>query len=74
MSPENQGVFQLLKEVTFRRILTFYNSRKWCHFWGGLSTVLVACITVTGSVIIIVVKHSIETHYLSLEEMGKGHA
>ncbi len=24
MSPENQGVFQILKEVTFRRILTFY--------------------------------------------------
>ena len=35
-----------------------------------LSTVLVACITVTGSVIIIVVKHTIETHYLSLEKMG----
>jgi len=32
MSPENQGVFQLLKEVTFRRILAFYNSRKWGHF------------------------------------------
>ena len=29
MSPGNQGVFQLLKEVTFRRILEFYNSRKW---------------------------------------------
>jgi hypothetical protein len=26
MSPENQGVFQLIKEVTFRRILAFYNS------------------------------------------------
>ena len=26
MSPENQGVFQLLNEVTFRRILVFYNS------------------------------------------------
>ena len=32
MSLENQGVFQLLKKVTFRRILTFYNSRKWGHF------------------------------------------
>ena len=42
-------------------------------FQGVLSTVLVACITVTGSVIIIVVKHTIETHYLSLEEMGNGH-
>ena len=29
LSPENQGVFQLLKEVIFRRILAFYNSRKW---------------------------------------------
>jgi len=28
MSPENQGVFQLLKDVTFRGILAFYNSRK----------------------------------------------
>ncbi len=26
MSPANQGVFQLLKEVTFRGILTFYSS------------------------------------------------
>ena len=32
MSPENQGVFQLLKEVTFRRILAFYISRKWDHY------------------------------------------
>ena len=32
MSPENQGVFQLLKEVTFRRILAFYSSRTWGHF------------------------------------------
>ncbi len=32
MSPGNQGVFQLLKEVTFRRILTFYSSEKWGHF------------------------------------------
>ncbi len=32
MSPENQGVFLLLKEVTFRRILAFYNARKWGHF------------------------------------------
>ncbi len=31
MAPENQAVFQLLKEVTFRRILAFYNSRKWGH-------------------------------------------
>ncbi len=29
MSPGNQGVFQLLKEVTFRRILTF------CSSWEG---------------------------------------
>jgi len=31
MSPENLGVFQLLKEVTFRKPLTFYCSRKWGH-------------------------------------------
>jgi len=34
MSPENQGVFQLLKEVAFRRILGFYSSRKWNHSGG----------------------------------------
>ena len=34
MSLENQGFFQLLKEVTFRRILVFYNSRKWGRFRG----------------------------------------
>ena len=34
MSPENRGVFQLLKEVTFRRILAFYSSQKWGHFGG----------------------------------------
>jgi len=33
MSLENQGVFQLLKEVTFRGILAFYNSRKWDYSW-----------------------------------------
>jgi hypothetical protein len=32
MSPGNQGVFQLQKEVTFQRILTFYNMCKWNHF------------------------------------------
>jgi hypothetical protein len=32
MSPGNQGVFQLLKEVTFRRILVFYSERKWVYF------------------------------------------
>jgi hypothetical protein len=32
MSPENCGVFQLLKEVTFRRILTFCSSQKWGCF------------------------------------------
>ena len=36
MSPENQGVFQLLKDGTFRRILAFYNHRKWSHFSGDL--------------------------------------
>jgi len=34
MSPGNQGVFQLLKEVTFRRIVGFCSSRKWGHFEG----------------------------------------
>ncbi len=34
MSPENQGVFQPLKEVTFRRNLAFYGSRKWGGFGG----------------------------------------
>jgi len=32
MSPGNQGVFKLLKEVTFRGIVGFYNSRNWGHF------------------------------------------
>ena len=32
MSPGNQGVFQLLKEITFRNILAFYSLRKWSHF------------------------------------------
>ena len=35
MSPENQGVFQLMKEVTFRGILVFYNLRKWGYFEGA---------------------------------------
>ncbi len=28
MSPENQGVFQLLKKVDFRRILGFFTTRE----------------------------------------------
>jgi hypothetical protein len=32
MSPGNQGVFQFMKEVTFQRIMAFYNLRKWGHF------------------------------------------
>ncbi len=32
MSPGLGGVFWLLKEVTFRIILTFYNVRKWGLF------------------------------------------
>ncbi len=27
MSPENQGAFKLLKEVTYRRILTFFKAQ-----------------------------------------------
>ncbi len=38
MSPGNCGVFQLLKKVAFRRILAFYNSRKWGHFGGAWDT------------------------------------
>jgi len=37
MSLENCGVFQLLKEVTFRRNLELYDARKWIHFHGALS-------------------------------------
>jgi len=36
MSPENPGVLQLLKEMTFRRILEFYNSGKWGHFGASM--------------------------------------
>ena len=36
MSPENQGVFLLLKEVTFRRIKVFYCSKKWGHFGASV--------------------------------------
>jgi hypothetical protein len=46
MSPGNQGVFQLLKEVAFRRILGFYSSRKWNHSGGTsvrLSVLWLAC-------------------------------
>jgi hypothetical protein len=34
MSPENRGVFQLLKEVTFRGILAFLQLAKMGPFWG----------------------------------------
>jgi hypothetical protein len=34
MSLENQGVFKLLKQVTFRGILKFSGLRKWGHFGG----------------------------------------
>jgi len=43
MSPENQGVFQLLKEVNFRRILAFCSSRKWGHFEWRLACIRLAC-------------------------------
>ncbi len=33
MSPGNQGVFQLLKEVTSRRILTFFIARLKGDLW-----------------------------------------
>jgi len=44
MSPGNQGVFQLLKEVTSRRILTFYNYRKRRCFSGDLSLFCGLCL------------------------------
>ena len=34
MSLENCGIFQFLEEVTFWRILTFYDARKWDRFVG----------------------------------------
>ena len=37
LNPGNCGVFRLLKEVAFRIILAFYNSRKWGRFRGDLS-------------------------------------
>ncbi len=38
MSPENQGVFQFLKEVTFWRVLVFLELVKMGAFWGHLFT------------------------------------
>ncbi len=32
MSPGNKGVFQLMKKVAFRGILTFHDPRKWDNF------------------------------------------
>jgi len=34
MSPGNQGVFMLLKDVTFWGILAFFYARKWAYFGG----------------------------------------
>jgi hypothetical protein len=39
MSPENQGVFQFLKEVTFQRILAFLQVTKMGLFWEYLFAV-----------------------------------
>ncbi len=36
MSPENRDVFQLLKEVTFRRILAFFQLARMGAFWWHL--------------------------------------
>jgi hypothetical protein len=41
MSPGNQGVFQLVGRITFRRILVFYSTGKW-GFFGGICTQLSA--------------------------------
>jgi hypothetical protein len=35
MSPENYGVFQLMKEVTFRRIFGILQLTKMGPFWGA---------------------------------------
>ncbi len=37
MSLENQGVFRLLREVIYRRILMSYISRKWDHLRGHVT-------------------------------------
>ena len=49
MSPGNFGVFQLLKEVTFRRILVFCSSRKWGHLESALG-LLMSCDWLVGLV------------------------
>jgi len=50
MSPENRGVFQLLEEVIFRRILVFCSSCKWGCFFGILGVQLVRCDRQVGNV------------------------
>jgi hypothetical protein len=60
MSPENKSVLQLLKEVTFRRPLTFYCSRKWGCF-GVLSTRLSAPLLLLNRLVGVI-------HEISLKE------
>jgi hypothetical protein len=52
MSLENCGVFQLLKEVTYQRILAFYNSRKWGYFGGASFAAQYASDWLTGAEIV----------------------
>ena len=47
MSPENCGVFQLLKEVTFRGILAFYSSKNG-GILGGIFSQLGALLLAGG--------------------------
>ena len=42
MSPENQGVFQLLKEAAFRRILAFFAAQENVGILGMLCITIVA--------------------------------
>ena len=46
MSPGNQGVFQFMKEVTFTRILSFYNSGK-CDYFRALRSKFVDLVLFT---------------------------
>ena len=69
MSPEKQSVFQLLKEVTLRRILTFFNSWEGClscatHGQAGMVRDILA---MKGEFIKAFHKHCQE-HYRGLSE------
>jgi hypothetical protein len=48
MSLGPNGVFQVMKKVTFQRILIFWSSRKWGCFFGHLYAA--QCVLVGGGV------------------------